>query len=43
MQMSNYASALRLEGDLDQSLQVGRDAVDVARAKLPEGHPGHAV
>ena len=39
MQMSNYASALRLEGELDRSLQVGRDALDVARAKLPEGHP----
>lgn len=39
MQMSNYASALRLEGELDQSLQVGREALDVARAKLPEGHP----
>ncbi len=39
MQMANYASALRLAGDLDESLQAGRKALDVARTKLPDGHP----
>lgn len=39
MQMANYASALRLAGDLDESLKAGRAALDVARTKLPEGHP----
>ncbi len=39
MQLTNYAGALRLAGDLDGALDTSRRAVAIAREKLPAGHP----
>ncbi|MDC7684220.1 CHAT domain-containing protein [Asticcacaulis sp. BYS171W] len=39
-QSANYALALRLAGEYERALRVSRDALDVARVKMPAGHLG---